>query len=274
MLLEAGRWCQQQWRPSIDACADDAGALRQPMCVEHLSLARPISTNWRRLVGKVFFANPPFSDIDHILSHLCQAVAADPANTRGTVVLPVRPTEAWWRRWVSRRNAPLRPVGAPLAPKSLTFKQVNPTTGAAYTWKSIETMQLFRMGWTPTERARLEHAPDRSSSRAQPSEPAAFFPEDEAEPLPKETHLDPLSAAELLATRQSAATALREFAAAVWGSASTRQLRAWEQHSRDAFPAPAPERWFIHPMSHPQERPPSGSPQRPRPANLERYEGS
>ncbi|XRA98691.1 hypothetical protein NFJ02_05g123900 [Pycnococcus provasolii] len=27
-------------------------------------------------------------------------------------------------------------------------------------------------------------------------------------------------------------------------------------------------------MSHPQERPPSGSPQRPRPANLERYEGS
>ena len=147
---QLGNVCTDDWQPSWDATADDAGHNAQ--AENFLCPSRPLQLHWRSLVGTCFVCNPPYDSIEDLLPFLLQAVAQDPSSTRGTVILPERRTAKWFYRYVARRNAPLRVIHRhPAGQRIFTFPAAQGRRRPAGPTK--EPIIVCRLGATPQELA-------------------------------------------------------------------------------------------------------------------------
>lgn len=90
----------------IDCCAAESGYNVQPGCTTWFSMARPVQQHVDQLVGRVLWANAPFSQVGLVLDAIVEAWTRDPANTVATVLVPEWTTANWYRKYL-RRKRPL-----------------------------------------------------------------------------------------------------------------------------------------------------------------------
>jgi hypothetical protein len=117
--------------PDIDCFADPSGY--NSRCPRWFSHADPVQLHEADLVGRVLWANPPWSVISQFLDTLTAAWTADPGSTSAIVVLPVLPATAWYRFYFVRprrlfRTLRVYPAGSVLFfradPRRRTFPHV------------------------------------------------------------------------------------------------------------------------------------------------------
>lgn len=92
----------------IDCCAAESGYNVQPGCKLWFSMARPVQQNVEQLVGKVLWANAPFSQVDTVLDAIVMAWQSDPLNTQATVLVPEWTTANWYRKYLRRKRPVFR----------------------------------------------------------------------------------------------------------------------------------------------------------------------
>lgn len=88
----------------VDCCAAESGYNVQPGCKLWFSMARPVQQHVDQLVGKVLWANPPFTQIGTVLDTIIMAWQQDPINTQATVLVPDWPTANWYRKYLTRKR--------------------------------------------------------------------------------------------------------------------------------------------------------------------------
>ena len=154
VFRHAARYAEGPWAPSWDiACLPD-GTNCQPFCRSFLSVARPAQLHWRALIGRVFWGNLPFSQVEEIVPALLAAVGADPLGTRGTLMLPVRTTAPWYKRWVACRNPVLRHVYTwKEGTDGLFYRRGEAGKDAKRAGPTPEDVMIVRIGHTPEELA-------------------------------------------------------------------------------------------------------------------------
>jgi hypothetical protein len=90
----------------VDCCAATSGYNVQPGCTSFYSVTNPVENNIPALVGKVLWANVPFSAAENTISAIVAAWSFDPINTIATLVVPEWPEATWYRKFI-RRKKPL-----------------------------------------------------------------------------------------------------------------------------------------------------------------------
>lgn len=88
----------------VDCCAAESGYNVQPGCTEWFSMQRPLQANVDSMVGKVLWANVPFSHATETIGAIVEAWHRDPVHTVATLVVPEWPTTTWYRRFIRRKK--------------------------------------------------------------------------------------------------------------------------------------------------------------------------
>lgn len=105
--------CQGKYQPAVDCCADVLGLNAQPGCTEFFSPERSVLGQQQQLAGKVLWAFPPVALVGEVLATVAAAARLNSA-TRATVVVPHKPSQAWYQQWVrgpSGAGTVFKPVG-------------------------------------------------------------------------------------------------------------------------------------------------------------------
>jgi len=139
-------FCSPDRRPSIDACADTAGLNRQDCTMSYLHPQKPLEANWTLLSGKLFWANPPWNSLSHLLPHLFAAIFAQPYDTSGFVLLPDFPSTTWHRNYIARRHFLIRRIYR-LGSQSKWLLKWNPYRKVWYRAKALPfDLLLIKLG--------------------------------------------------------------------------------------------------------------------------------
>ena len=99
------------WGPfEVDACSDPLGL--NSHCPVFWSAANScLDHSWG---GRHVYCNPPFAAIGDVLRHFQRCFAAAPTTTSAVFVLPVWPSESWWRLLAGAAVVAYFPAGSSL----------------------------------------------------------------------------------------------------------------------------------------------------------------
>ena len=154
----ASKWLSGEYVPDIDVSCDVLGkniyksksSLGYEKCLHFLSPAKPLQHNFQEVVGKVFWGNLPFSQIESSLAALWAAIRLAPSTTWGTVLVPKR-FAPWLTRWVHRKRAPCRVAGEiPPNRQLFTFPDRRNPDKRIRAGPTSEPMLVLRMGFPPS----------------------------------------------------------------------------------------------------------------------------
>ena len=160
VFRHAGRYVTDGWSPTdgddfYDVACSASLDNMQPFCTAGFSRAHTVQRHWRELIGRVWWGNLPFSQTESMVSALLQAHEADPARSRGTLLVALRGSAPWYRRWVAAKMPRLRLVRTwPIGTKHV-FSRPG-LTRRAVAGPTPEPLALLRLGHTPAEIADKE----------------------------------------------------------------------------------------------------------------------
>lgn len=276
------KYTQGAWSATVETHRDADGLFVHEDCEEGFSAVEPVELMFPRLVGKVFYGNPQFDRIAEYFDVIRRAIARDP-TTRGTVILPERPWEPWWRTHVCNPRRYVEVVD--------TF-EARPSAGAApvlFDYKDDrgrrrradpirENIVVARVGH-PTVLAELrgdaarENPPEtlpatigadmlaaltaRAANLSLEEAEAANPPEairewhsafvaspDDIHAATEQEHADCVSDLEYAEARHEVLGVLEPAIRRLWGGSGVRRARRWLRNDVDGVPEP--EQWFCH----------------------------
>jgi hypothetical protein len=109
-LLFFKKFATGKYKPTVDCCCSNSGFNVQPGCVEFYCPANSVLQNVRNLVGKVLWANPPFTIAGEVLDAVYAAWLQDPVNTYATVLVPEWKNTKWYIKYFSKRRPLFRVI--------------------------------------------------------------------------------------------------------------------------------------------------------------------
>ena len=110
-------------RATVDCCAAADGYNVQPGCTQWFSVANPVQNNVPALMGKVLWANIPFSQVGSVLDAIAEAWRRAPLTTVATCVVPEWPTASWYRKYLRRKHPLFRVLHRYPAGSRIFFKR-------------------------------------------------------------------------------------------------------------------------------------------------------